>query len=402
METFDYAAVNGAGRKTSGSISAASARAARDLLRAQKLTPISIAPAKSKGAEKTAKGGQKVKFKHLTQSTRQIAILIDADTPVEESLKVVAQQFDGHNMRPILMGVRSRVMEGARLSEALARYPKAFPELYCNMVASGEMSGQLPAVLNRLAEDYEAAQAIRRKVLGATIYPIILSFVALIVTTILMVVVVPKVVEQFDTLGQDLPPLTVAVIALSGWLTKYGIYLALAVGAAVAVFIFALRRPAFRLSVDKFILRIPLLGNMARSLNAARFARTSASLMFSGTPSVASLQAASHTLRNSLMRGKTTAAIERIREGQSISRALRNADVFPPLVVQMVAGGETGGDVAGMFLKSADYLEGELDSVINVFLALLEPLIIIFLAIVVLLIIGAIFLPILQLNSAVL
>ncbi|WP_017932438.1 type II secretion system F family protein [Robiginitomaculum antarcticum] len=402
METFDYAAVTAQGRKTSGSISAVSARAARDVLRGQHLTPIAITPAKSKSTLKTAKGGQTVRFKHLTQATRQIAILIDADTPIEEALKVIAQQFEKQNMRGILMGVRGRVMEGARLSEALAAYPKAFPKLYCSMVASGEVSGQLPTVLNRLAADYEAAQAIRRKVLGAIIYPIILSFVALLVTGILMMVVVPKVVEQFDTLGQELPWLTKAVIALSDFLAAYGLLLGLAIVAAIAGFVFALRRPAFRLHVDSALLRLPLIGNMARSLNASRFARTASSLMQSGTPSVASLQSASHTLRNSLMRLRTQGAIERIREGQSISRALRGSGVFPPLVVQMVAGGETGGDVAGMFAKSADYLEGELDSVIGVFLALLEPLIIIFLAMVVLLIIGAIFMPILQLNSAVL
>ena len=267
------------------------------------------------------------------------------------------------------------------------------------MVASGETSGRLPAVLERLADDLEAAQKIRRKIMGATAYPIVLSVVALLVVAILMVAVVPKVVDQFDSFGQQLPPLTRAVIAVSGWMQNWGL---VALG-AIVIAVFALRQAlktkGFKYRWDGMMLRFPLLGKIIRNMNAARFARTMAGLVDSGTPALTALETAQHTLQNSVMREAVTEAAVKVREGAAVSTALRGTDVFPPLVVQMVAGGEASGDMGKMFAKSAEYLEDEFSSTTDVFLALLEPLIIIFLAGIVLLIIAAIFLPILQLNT---
>lgn len=398
MDAFDYAALDGSGKRISGTVTAISAREARDILRAQKLTPLDLKHAKSATSSRLSFKRQ-VSHKALTQATRQLAILIGAATPVEEAIKITAMQFEKSPMRHVLLGVRGQVLEGARLSDALRSQAKTFSDLFIAMVASGEMSGRLPHVLSRLAVDMEASQKVRRKIVGATVYPIVLSIVALLVVTLLMVLVVPKVVAQFDSFGQELPGLTKAVIAISQGLQNYGL---IALG-VIILLIFginaALRVPDLRYRWHKVFLRLPVMGKISRNLNAARFSRTMAGLIDSGTPALAAMETAKHTLRNDVMKQALSDAALKVREGASMSAALRKADVLPPLVVQMVAGGETSGDVGEMFSKSADYLEDEFDGATTIILNLLEPLIIIFLAGIVLLIIGAIFLPILRLNT---
>ncbi len=399
MEAFDYAALDSTGKRQRGTVMASSARDARDILRARALMPLDLAPSKSKKKKNAGTAASGVKHKHLTQATRQLAILIEAATPVEEALKITALQFERSPMKGALLSIRAQVMEGLRLSDALRGQPKVFPELYTAMVASGETSGRLPAVLERLADDLEAAQKIRRKILGATAYPIVLSIVALLVVAILMVAVVPKVVDQFDSFGQELPTLTKVVIALSAWMQKWGLITLGSIFVSIFAFRHALKQEGFKYRWDTLVLRLPMMGKIIRNMNAARFARTMAGLVDSGTPALTALETARHTLQNSVMREAVSDAAIKVREGSAISSALRGTAVFPPLVVQMVAGGEASGDMGRMFSKSADYLEEEFDSATTVFLTLLEPLIIIFLAGIVLLIIAAIFLPILRLNT---
>ena len=399
MEAFDYAALDAGGKRKKGTVMASSARDARDILRARALMPVDLTPSKSKKKIQSDGTESGVKHKHLTQATRQLAILIDASTPVEEALKITALQFERSPMKAALLSIRAQVMEGLRLSDALRGQPKVFPELYTAMVASGETSGRLPAVLERLADDLEAAQKIRRKIMGATAYPIVLSVVALLVVAILMVVVVPKVVDQFDSFGQELPTLTKIVIAMSGWMQNWGLITLGIIVAAIFALRQALKTKVFKYRWDTMMLRLPLLGKIIRNMNAARFARTMAGLVDSGTPALTALETARHTLQNSVMRDAAADAAVKVREGSAMSAALRGTAVFPPLVVQMVAGGEASDDMGKMFAKSAEYLEDEFDSSTTIFLTLLEPLIIIFLAAIVLLIIAAIFLPILQLNT---
>jgi len=371
MEAFDYAALDAGGKRKKGTLMASSARDARDILRARALLPVDLAPSKSK--KKIQSDGTESGVKH--------------------------KQFERSPMKAALLSIRAQVMEGLRLSDALRGQPKVFPELYTAMVASGETSGRLPAVLERLADDLEAAQKIRRKIMGATAYPIVLSVVALLVVAILMVVVVPKVVVQFDSFGQELPTLTKLVIAMSGWMQNLGLITLGIIVAAIFALRQALKTKGFKYRWDTMMLRLPLLGKIIRNMNAARFARTMAGLVDSGTPALTALETARHTLQNSVMRDAAADAAVKVREGSAMSAALRGTAVFPPLVVQMVAGGEASDDMGKMFAKSAEYLEDEFDSSTTVFLTLLEPLIIIFLAAIVLLIIAAIFLPILQLNT---
>jgi len=405
VDAFDYTAIDVNRARKKGTVSARSAREARSALRSRGLKPVAITPAKQNqkrgdsSAQSSANSRSKVSHKDLTQATRQLAILIAAGSPVEDTLHVTAQQFERSPMRQKLLSVRGRVMEGARLSTAMKAASGTFPDLYTAMVASAETSGQLAPVLERLADDMEASQAIRRKITAAIVYPIVLSIVAIIVVAIMMIAVVPKVVTQFENFGQELPWLTRAVIASSAFLQSHGLLILGVFIAAIIGFRLALRREAFKRRWHRLLLKAPLIGKLIRSLNAARFSRTMSGLIASGTPALTAMETARFTLQNLPMRESVSAASEKVRGGMAVSKALRQDGAFPPLVVQMIAGGEASGDIGQMFARAADYLEDEFESFVSIFLALLEPLIIIFLAGIVLLIIGAIFLPILKLNT---
>lgn len=398
MEAFDYTAIDREGVKSKGTLSAPTARDARDMLRVRELTPIHLKAARAKSSGGETRFGR-VKDAHLVQATRQLAILIGADQPVEESLKLVAQGFEDSPLRPILLDARTRVMEGARLSQALGAHPKSFDELYISMVASGEGTGTLGTVLDRLASDLENAQAVRRKVLGAIAYPAVITIAALLIIVVLMVGVVPRITAQFTDFGQDLPPLTKAVIGISNWIKAWGLIAFII--AAVGVFVFRqiIKRPGPGRVWSSFILRLPIIGRLARAVNAARFARITASLVSAGSAPLSAMETSQHTLTNLTMRDAASAAIIRIREGSSISRALARAKVFPPLIIQMVASGESTGDIAPMFDKSASYLEDEYTASIAVVLALLQPVAILVLAGIVLFVVAAIMLPMVQLNT---
>ena len=399
MNAFDYIALDLKGKRQKGTIMSSSPRDARDVLRSRQLVILKIVQAKSKDQSISNFIKLRVKHKNLTQITRQLSILIDASTPVEEALKITALQFKNNIVKTILLSVRSQVMEGLKLSDALKSHPTTFSRLYIAMVASGETSGRLASVLGRLADDLEKAQKIKQKIRGATAYPTVLSVVAFIIVVILMVAVVPKVVQQFDSFGQDLPTLTKVVIGLSEWMQRWGLFLLIITFTFFLILLRLFKKISFRLRWDKMLLSLPVISKMTKDMNAARFARTMSGLVDSGTPILTALEVSSHTLQNSVMQKAVIDASLKVREGLTINNALRDANVFPQIVVQMISGGEVSGDLSGMLAKSAEYLEEEFSSSIDIFLSLLEPLIIILLAGVILLIIGAIFMPILQLNT---
>jgi len=399
LNAFDYIALDLKGKRQKGTIMSSSPRDARDALRSRQLVILKIVQAKSKDQSISNFIKLRVKHKNLTQITRQLSILIDASTPVEEALKITALQFKNNIVKTILLSVRSQVMEGLKLSDALKSHPTTFSRLYIAMVASGETSGRLASVLGRLADDLEKAQKIKQKIRGATAYPTVLSVVAFIIVVILMVAVVPKVVQQFDSFGQDLPTLTKVVIGLSEWMQRWGLFLLIITFTFFLILLRLFKKISFRLRWDKMLLSLPVISKMTKDMNAARFARTMSGLVDSGTPILTALEVSSHTLQNSVMQKAVIDASLKVREGLTINNALRDANVFPQIVVQMISGGEVSGDLSGMLAKSAEYLEEEFSSSIDIFLSLLEPLIIILLAGVILLIIGAIFMPILQLNT---
>ena len=320
-------------------------------------------------------------------------------SPIEEALRTTARQSESAHVRNIITNVNNGVTEGRRLADALAREPKSFPPLYCAMVATGESSGSLGVILDRLSALLERQAEVRGKLVATLAYPVVLAFVALAVISALMIWVVPKVVEQFDTVGQQLPLLTRVVIAASGFAASWWWAVAIAIALTGAAASWLLRKPGPQLAFDGWLLRLPLIGRLIRDLHAARFARTLGTMVSSRLPMVEGLKLTVPTIRNHVLAQATRDIGEAVRSGGSLSAAMRSANVFPPLLVYLTASGESSGRLDTMLERAADYLEREFDRFTTTAMALLEPLIIVVMGVIVALIILAILLPILQLQQ---
>ena len=341
---------------------------------------------------------QRLGAKQLTLFTRQLATLVSV-APLEEALRTLSRQAEREQEKRILTNVHAGVVEGRRLADAMAREPKSFPPLYRAMVTAGEGSGTLPAILERLSNLLERQSQVRSKVLSTLAYPMVLAAFAAIVVFALMIFVVPKVVEQFQDIGQQLPFLTRAVIALSNFLANW--WWALLIGIGLLIFLAgrALREEGIRLKFDAFLLRLPLIGRLIRDLHAARLARTLSAMVASRLPLLEGLKLTTETVHNRVLRRASAEIAETVRTGGSLSGALRKAGVFPPLLVYLAASGEASGRLDMMLERAADYLEREFDTFTATALALLEPAIIILMGAVVAVIVLSILLPILQLDT---
>ncbi|MFN3582694.1 type II secretion system inner membrane protein GspF [Phenylobacterium sp.] len=398
MSAFEYTALDAGGRTRTGVVSAPSERAAREQLQGRRLMPLKLAPAAERKGLGLRLFPDRVGPRQLALITRQLATLI-AVAPLEEALRTLALQAEQPAVRRVLLATHAAVLEGYRLSDAMARQGEAFPRLYRAMVAAGESSGALPEILERLADLLERDEAARSRLLVALIYPLALAGTALCVIAALITFVVPKVVEQFDSMGQRLPWLTRAIIFIAegardwGWLVLLLLVLA-GLGAAQA-----LRRPALRLRFDAGLLRVPFLGKVIRNLHAARLARTLSTMIASGVPVLEGLLLTAPTVHNRAQRAAVEEMVAFVREGGSLSGALRRAGLFPPILVYMAASGENAGRVDVMLGRAAEYLEREFNAVVAVALSLLEPAIIIVMGLIVTLIVLSILLPILQINT---
>lgn len=399
MAVFDYVAIGADGKRATGVITSDSARTARKELRMRQLSPLEVNEARGKKtAGRFARGGN-MPGGDLVLATRQLAMLVQAGSTIEEALAAVGGEAEREGTRRVLMNVRGGVQEGFSLAEALGKAPRAFPPYYRAVVSAGQASGRLGDVLERLATHLEKSRKLRRKLLSALIYPLVLGVVAMVVVSLLMIFVVPAVVEQFNTIGQDLPPLTDAVIAVSNFMRGWGLLVLplLFVAGWFVRRMFAV--PALKLRWDHFVLGLPLFGKVSRSVNAAQFARTFATLSGSGATVPDALVAARGSVGSQVFKKAVTQVRRQVEEGQPLHRAMRGTDVFPPMLVHMVASGERGGDLPAMMGRAADYMEEELDSNATVALGLVEPMLIVFLAGIVALIVLSIMLPILQLNT---
>lgn len=399
MPSFEYEALDVGGRSRRGVVTADSARLARQELRRLQLTPVSIATPREKEGVDGARKTPRIGASELVNLTRQLAVLVGATTPLEEALNAVALQTEKPGSRKRLLAVRERVLEGWRFADALGEDRKSFSDLYRAVVAAGETSGDLSGVLDRLATMLEKNRTMLNKAIASLIYPAALAAVAGLVVTALMTQVVPKIVEQFQTFDAKLPFVTQLVIGISNFLGSYGFYLIVGVALGGVLFWQAMRTPRFKLVFDRWILTVPLLGKLLRGLDGARFARTLATLFAGGAPLLDSLKGAQRTIGNSHMRDRLDGAITQVREGASLAGALKRASVLPPMMTHMIAAGERAGAVPLMLDKSATQLEEEFDTASTVALRLLEPAIIIAMGGAVMLIVVAILLPILRLNS---
>jgi len=400
MSAFEYVALDAGGRTRRGLVSAATERAAREELQGRRLIPVKVAPAAERAATPALARffPDRVGLRPLALITRQLATLI-AVAPLEEALRTIAMQAERPQLRRILLATHAGVVEGYRLSDAMARQGEAFPRLYRAMVAAGESSGALPEILERLADLLERDEQARSKLLVALVYPAALAVTALAVVAALITFVVPKVVEQFDSMGQRLPWLTRAIIFVSEALQDWGWLLLILLVAAGAGAAYALGRPGIRLRFDTALLKAPFLGKLIRDLHAARLARTLSTMTASGVPVLEGLLLTAPTVHNRALRGAVSDMAATVREGGSLSGAMRRAAVFPPILVYMAASGENAGRLDLMLGRAAEYLEREFNAVVAVALSLLEPAIIIVMGLIVTVIVLSILLPILQINT---
>jgi len=403
MAGFDYVAVDTKGVEKRGFIPAETGDAARAALEKQRLYVVSVKPGSGDTAERRPLFGLKLgrarmSVKQLTLFTRQLATL-NRVSPLEESLRTITRQTEQERVRAIVATVHQGVTEGRRLADAMAREPRSFPPLYRAMVAAGESSGTLPTILDRLAALLERQAEIRGKMITALAYPTILAVVAMGVVTALMMFVVPQVVEQFDTVGQELPFLTRMVIGVSDLLVGWWWLMAGVAVVGGVGFWRALKVPAIRLSFDTWLLKLPLIGRLLRDLHAARMARTLGTMVASRLPLLEGLTLTAGTIHNRRLRVASDAIVDAIRGGGSLSAAMRRAGVFPPLLTYLAASGEAAGRLDEMLERAADYLEREFDRFTATALSLLEPAIIVVMGGVVATIVLSILLPILQLNT---
>ncbi|NQY96124.1 MAG: type II secretion system inner membrane protein GspF [Henriciella sp.] len=398
MAVYDYVAIGADGKRATGVITADSARSARKELRLRQLSPLDVKESRQKSASK-AGGRGSLSGNDLVLTTRQLAMLIKSGATVEEALGAIASEAEKPSTRRVLINVRGSVQEGYSFSEALSQSSKAFPPYYRAVVAAGQSSGRLGDVMERLATHLEKSRKLKNKLLSALIYPAVLACVALLVVVLLLVFVVPAVIEQFETLGQELPPLTNAVIGISEFMRGWGLIILPVIAFGLWLLRGAFQTPAIKARWDGLVLRLPLLGKVIRSANAAQFARTFATLSGSGATVPDALVAAKGSVGNEVFRQAAVKVRRQVEEGQPLNRAMRQTGAFPPMLVHMVASGERGGDLPAMTSRAADYMEEELDSNATVALGLLEPLLIVMLAGIVAMIVLAIMLPILQLNT---
>lgn len=398
MAAFEYVALDADGKRRSGVISADSARSARKELRLRDLMVVNVDPVTEKQSKITVRHGR-LSEKQRVLLVRQLSVLLKSGLAVEQALGACAGNENPVSVQKAVHTVRADVVEGARLSEAMRLAPDAFPPLVRAVTAAGEMSGQLGDIMERLATYLERTYQLRQKVRAALIYPALLSIMALGMVTALMVIVVPRLVEQFDLFDAKLPMLTRVVIALSNGVREYGLFILIALAATVFFGARMLRQPAVRRRLDGFILRLPLVGSMARTVAAARFARVFATLSASGATALEALEGAKGAANNTVIADAADFIAERVREGGSFSAALSATGVFPPMMVHMVSSGEAGRDVPGMMNRAAEFLDTEFETGSAALLSIAEPLIIVLMGGIVGLIVMSIMLPILQLNT---
>ncbi|GIU11590.1 type II secretion system inner membrane protein GspF [Shewanella glacialipiscicola] len=403
MPAFEYKALDAKGKQLKGVIEADTARHARSQLRDQRMMPLEILPVSEKEAK--AKSGSFSFFKRgisvaeLALITRQIATLVAAGLPIEESLKAVGQQCEKDRLASMIMAVRSRVVEGYSLADSLAEFPHIFDDLYRAMVASGEKSGHLEVVLNRLADYTERRQQLKSKLTQAMIYPAVLTTVAIGVISILLAAVVPKVVGQFEHMGAELPASTRFLISASDFVQNYGVFVVIALVLLFALFRRMLKSPAFRMKYDNFLLNMPVVGRVSKGLNTARFARTLSILSASSVPLLDGMRIASEVLQNMRVRAAVDDATARVREGTSLGTALTNTKLFPAMMLYMIASGEKSGQLEQMLERAADNQDREFEGNVNIALGVFEPMLVVSMACVVLFIVMAILQPILALNN---
>ena len=402
MTAFQFIAVDSAGREQRGVLEGDTARHVRQLLRDQGLLPVDVLEvAREESARNRSRFTLRrgLRARDLALVTRQLATLVRSALPLEESLLAVSEQTEQPRIRAILLGVRAKVMEGHTLADSLGEFPDAFPELYRATVAAGEQSGRLDMVLERLADYTENREQLRGKTLAALMYPIILFIVSSLIVLLQLVYVVPKIVKQFEHAKANLPLLTKTLIAFSNFMREWGLWLVIALIAALFAFIRWLQDPQARRRFHRWLLTAPLFGKIVRGSNAARFARTFATLTASSVPVLDALRISGEVVGNLPMRDAVEAAAARVREGAPIAKSLAASRLYPPMLIHLIGSGEASGELEEMLDRAATNQEREMEALLSTLVGLLGPLMILAMGGLVLIIVLAMLLPIFELNQ---
>ncbi|WP_370314577.1 type II secretion system inner membrane protein GspF [Thalassolituus sp.] len=402
MAAFLYQALDAKGRQKKGVLEADSARQIRQQLREKGWMPLSVEPTvvKQKSAGFFSRGPS-LSVGERALLTRQLATLIGAGLPIDESLKALADQTEKQKTKAMILAIRAKVLEGFTLANALAEYSRAFPVLYRSTVSAGEHSGNLAPVLNRLADYTERSHESTQKIRLAAIYPLVLTLVATGLVVGLLTYVVPDIVDVFLKNGQELPGLTQLMLNISNFLTSYGLYLGVAIVAFIAAFLQMMRKEAFRSRVHRALLASPFIGSFVREANTSRFGSTLAILTSSGVPLVEAMRIASHVVMNIPVRNALNSATVRVSEGSSLHKALQDTGQFSPIMLHMIASGESSGELDSMLARTAEQQEKNLENTVSALVSVFEPMMLLVMGGVVALIVAAIMLPILELQQMV-
>jgi general secretion pathway protein F len=405
MPAFRYEAVDDAGATRKGVVNADSARAARSDLRGQGLVPIAVdaiaAQVDELGQARSRRFGDRLSTNELALFTRQLASLLEASLPLEQAFTALLEQAERPYVRDLVASIRSELMGGASLSDALARHPRDFADIYRALVASGEQIGQLARVLSRLADYIERRNALVQKVRLAFTYPAIVTVVAFSIVIFLLAYVVPQIVSVFANTKQQLPFLTVVMLMISDFVRGYGWLVLLLLILALYAWRTALKNPDVKYRWHSWLLNAPLYGKFERSLNTARFASTLAITTGSGVPILRALQTSRDTLSNVAMREQVEEATTSVREGVGLARALSAHKHFPPMLIHMIRAGEVTGELPAMLERASNAQEQDLERRAMTIAGLLEPALILVMGVVVLLIVLAVLMPIIEINQLV-
>lgn len=401
MPAYRFEALDAAGKSHSGLLEADNSKAARAQLRSREMVPLAVTPVTMAASDTTAARFTRRVFSAMGLAvwTRQLAGLVGAGLPLERALTALADEAENPRQRELVAHLKSEVNAGSSFARALGTAPREFDDVYRAVVAAGEQSGALGAVLERLADDLEERQALRTKVLGAMLYPAIVSLVAFVIVIVLVTFVVPQVAGVFTSSKRALPLLTVMLLAVSAFVRQWGWAVALLAIAGIAGLSLARRNEAFRERTDAAVLRLPLLGRLARGYNAARFGGTLAMLAGAGVPILKALQAAAETLGNRAMRADALDALVQVREGAPLASALAGKKRFPGLLAMFARLGEQTGQLPHMLLRASAQMSAEVQRRAMAAATILEPLLIVTMGGVVMLIMLAVLMPIIQLNT---
>ena len=401
MGAYEFVALDKSGKESRGVIEGDTPKHVRQLLRERQMYPVRVTEVAQREAKRqtTFSLRRGLSPGELALITRQMASLSQSGLPLEEVLLAVSQQNDHPRTKSILLGVRSKVMEGHTLADGLGDFPQAFPELYRATVSAGEQSGHLDVVLERLADYTEARQELRQRVTNAMIYPAALIVMALGIISFMLATVVPRIVNVFENTSAELPGLTRGLIATSDFLRNHWLLLIIGVGAAIWGLWWLLQKEGPRRRYHSVLLRMPIAGRLTQGINTTRFTRTFSILAGSGVPVLEAMKISAEVIENLPMRDAVNEATLRVREGAGISRSLAASKLFPPMMIHLISSGEAGGRLEEMLSRSASGQEREVDGLIAALLGILQPLLIVLMGGVVMVIVLAILLPIFEINN---